>query len=324
MPASADRKDNGNLGHTKGVLAFDTATKTALWLLHSWPKYADPGATGMPTPMYGQTYLCISLDLASLSKVAAQMANHQQPQTYLAHIPASLDKSDPLYRLTQPLEPKPAADSSVLDLKSRGGLAFKVIAKNREWKKDFWNDLVGPTLGDDMDVETWIRGPIPPMVDSDGIHKTFDIKFIDLRPLGASWAWPETKDHAKWGITYKNNWVCVGDINRMISQQTRGGGTIAFQNATLWQALKKTDCLKPPKEISQEDAIDNPSEDAQPPVRTPGEKAALTAKRHRAHYPWCATPSASSPRSRISGTIRSSSSSRWRISPLSRAPLAAA
>jgi deoxyribonuclease-2 len=34
MPASADRKDNGNLGHTKGVLAFDTTTKTALWLLH--------------------------------------------------------------------------------------------------------------------------------------------------------------------------------------------------------------------------------------------------------------------------------------------------
>ena len=135
MPASADRKDNGNLGHTKGVLAFDTATKTALWLLHSWPKFADPGSAGMPTPMYGQTYLCISLDIATLSKVAAQMANHQQPQTYLAHMPASLDKSDPLYRLTQPLESKPAGDANVIDLKSRGGLAFKVIAKNRQWGK---------------------------------------------------------------------------------------------------------------------------------------------------------------------------------------------
>ncbi len=205
--------------------------------------------------MYGQTYLCISLDLASISKVAVQMAIHQQPQTYLAHMPASLDKSDPLFRLTQPLDPKPAADSNVLDLKSRGGLAFKVIAKNREWGKDFWNDLVGPTLKDDMDVETWIRGPVPPMIDSDGIHKTFDIKFIDLRPLGAPWAWPESKDHAKWGITYKNNWVCVGDINRMISQQTRGGGTIAFQDAKLWQALKKTDILVPPKGMSNQSAI---------------------------------------------------------------------
>ena len=203
MPASADRKDNGNLGHTKGVLAFDTATKTA----------------NLPVPFsrYHQPQRNRRAD-----------GNHQQPQTYLAHMPASLDKSDPLYRLTQPLEPKPAADSNMIDLKSRGGLAFKVIAKNREWGKDFWNDLVGPTLNDDMDVETWIRGPIPPMIDSDDIHKTFDIKFVDLRPLGAPWAWPESKDHAKWGITQnlKGNspWICVSDINRMISRQTRGGG----------------------------------------------------------------------------------------------------
>jgi deoxyribonuclease-2 len=129
-----------------------------------------------------------------------------------------------------------------------------VIAKNRQWGKDFWNDLVGPTLKDDMDVETWIRGSVPPMIDSDGIHKTFDIKFIDLRPLGAYWAWPESKDHAKWGITYKNNWVCVGDINHMISQQNRGGGTIAFQDAKLWQALKSTDRLVPPKGMSKESA----------------------------------------------------------------------
>jgi deoxyribonuclease-2 len=64
----------------------------------------------------------------------------------------------------------------------RGGTAFKVIAKNRNCGKDFWNDLVGPTWHADMDDETWIRAPIPPIIDSDGIHKTFDIKFIDLRP----------------------------------------------------------------------------------------------------------------------------------------------
>jgi len=255
MPTSADRKDNGNLGHTKGTIAFDTATKTAVWMLHSWPKYADPGATKMPTPMYGQTFICLSLDLASASKLAAQMANHQQPQIYLPHMPPSLDKSDPLFKLTQPIDPKAPGDSDAIDLKTRGGLPFKVIAKNREWNKDFWNDLVGPTLKEDMDVETWIRGPIPPQLDSDGVHKTFDIKFVDLRPLGGKWAWPESKDHAKWGITQANNWVCVGDINRMISQEQRGGGTIAFQDPKLWQALKKTDLLVPPKTMSKQAAM---------------------------------------------------------------------
>jgi deoxyribonuclease-2 len=204
--------------------------------------------------MYGQTFLAIALDIATASKLALQMANHQEPQTYLPHLPAALSKSDSLYRLTQPLNPNSPGDSDALDFKSRGGLPFKVIAKNREWGKDFWNDLVGPTLKDDMDVETWIRGPVAPVLDSDGIHKTFDIKFIDLRPLGAPWAWPESKDHAKWGITYKNNWVCVGDINRMISQEKRGGGTIALQDGPLWTALKKTDLLVPPPGHTMEQA----------------------------------------------------------------------
>ena len=252
-PASAKGADDGNLGHTKGVIAFDTASKTAYWLLHSWPKFADPNAKTDPTPKYGQTYLCISLDLETAGTIATQMASHQEPQIYLSRA-ANLPKTDPLYLLTQPLKPNPPAAADSIELKSRGGLPFKVIAKNREWDKDFWNDLVGPTLKADMDVETWIRGPIPPVADTDGIHKTFDIKFINLGPLGLHWAWPETHDHAKWGITLHSDWVCVGDINRMISQRKRGGGTIAFQNNTLWQALSKTSLVLAPPGHTRVDA----------------------------------------------------------------------
>src|SRR5580692_8614415 len=246
LPADVDKHDDAHKGHTKGVIAFDTATQTAYWLLHSWPKYVDPKATTDPTPKYGQTYLCVSLNLATARKIAAQMAINQEPQVYFAN-PANLPNTDPLNKLTQTTSFNPKADSDSINLKTIGGMSFKVIAKNREWNKDFWNDLVGPTLKDDMDDETWIRGPIPPTADSDGIHKTFDIKYINLGPMGLHWAWPETHDHAKWGITLHENWVCVGDINRMISQQKRGGGTIAFQNETLWKALSKTGLtLAPP------------------------------------------------------------------------------
>jgi hypothetical protein len=31
---------------------------------------------------------------------------------------------------------------------------FMVIAKNKTWGKDFYNDLVGPTLHENIDVET--------------------------------------------------------------------------------------------------------------------------------------------------------------------------
>ena len=277
MPASAKRKDDGQKGHTKGVIAFDTASKTAYWLLHSWPKFADPGATSDPTPKYGQTYLCVSLDIATAGQLAAQMANHQEPQIYFPNS-ANLPKTDPLYLLTQPLTPNPPGDADVIDLKSSGGMPFKVLAKNKEWNDDFWNDWVGPKLGDDMDDETWIRGPIPPIADSDGIHKTFDIKYINLGSMGVHWAWPETHDHAKWGITLHEPWICVGDINRMISQRKRGGGTIAFQNQILWQALSKTGLLLAPPGYTRTEAHDliktthHPHSEAPPKVKTPATK----------------------------------------------------
>lgn len=253
-PASASGPDDGNLGHTKGVIAFDTASKSAFWLLHSWPKYAAPGAVGMPTPMYGQTFLCISLDMNTANKIAAQMPTHQEPQCYLPRA-ASLGKKDGLLALTQPPPSNNAPSAITIDCKSKAGMPFKVLAKNREWNQDFWNGFVGPQLGADMDVETWIRGLIPPVADTDGIHKTFDIKYINLGPLGAHWAWPETHDHAKWGITKESNWICVGDINRMISQRKRGGGTIAFQNQKLWQALSKTDLILAPPGHTREEAL---------------------------------------------------------------------
>jgi hypothetical protein len=40
MPAAAKGKDSERFGHTKGVIAFDSGTKSAFWLLHSWPKFA--------------------------------------------------------------------------------------------------------------------------------------------------------------------------------------------------------------------------------------------------------------------------------------------
>ena len=113
---------------------------------------------------------------------------------------------------------------------------------------------MGPALKCDLDVESWIRGAIPPTLDSDGIHKTFDVKYIDLSRLGSPWAWPESKDHAKWGLGVHSDWVCVGDINRMISQETRGGGTIAFQDDKLWGALSKTDLVVAPPGHSRTEA----------------------------------------------------------------------
>ncbi len=253
MPEDAGEKDSGSFGHTKGVIAFDIATKSAFWLLHSWPKFADPKATDMPVPNYGQTFLCLAFDLDTAATIARQMCDHQEPQVYSSRIPKSLDKDHPLNQLTQDVDPNAQGDSIVIDARTRGGMPFKVIAKNRKWGKDFWIDLVGPTLKADMDIETWIRGPIPPIRDSDGVHQVRDVKFIDFGPLGYPYRWPETHDHAKWGHTKTGNWVCVGDINRMVSQEKRGGGTIAFQHDVLCKSLHQADSVVVPPGVKEED-----------------------------------------------------------------------
>lgn len=40
--------------------------------------------------------------------------------------------------------------------------------------------------------------------------------------------------------------MAVGDLNRMVSQEKRGGGTAAFLGPELWKALDSIELLKKP------------------------------------------------------------------------------
>jgi len=257
-PADVTGTDNGELGHTKGAIFFDTQSQTAVWLLHSWPKYVSPEETNMPTPMFGQTFLALSMTLDAAQILAGQMITHQQPQVFESKLPDDLPTICNLRSLCGTINPNDPGAPSVLPFTTRGGMAFQVIAKNRNWGQDFWNDLVGPTLKEDINVETWIRGGdsvIPDTKDSDGVHNVYDIKYISLRAIGLPWAWPEVQDHAKWAISHADNWICVGDINRMISQRNRGGCTIAFQDAELFKLLEQTDQINVPTNSSETQAV---------------------------------------------------------------------
>jgi len=132
----------------------------------------------------------------------------------------------------------------MLRFNSKGGQSFLLIAKSRKWGEDFWLDLVSPELKSDLVVETWRRGRVTPL--QDDRSKTFDedVLTLDFKVNNSlSYEWRYTKDHAKWAVALKNStstlpWVCVADINRMVSQEKRGGGSLCFQEDRLWQALK--------------------------------------------------------------------------------------
>ena len=248
-PSSLKKTNNGDRGHCKGVLAFDTASDSAIWLIHSTPRYPAPGAFDFPPDEldYGQTFLCITLkDVKTAESIAQQMTTQHGPQTYGPALPKGA--SDVWQNLVAGKYTLAKTPSTVA-FTSKGKKAFRSIAKSRVWGQDLWSDAVGDDLGVDLDVESWRRGTIPSAEDSDKKDDIEDVVAIDFGPLAFNYAWPETKDHAKWASSLKGNadWVCVADINRQTSQAKRGGGAVCFQHPVLWKGLAQIDQVTPAK-----------------------------------------------------------------------------
>lgn len=253
------KADNTEMGHCKGVLAYDTKTDSAFWLLHSTPKFSMLKEALFPDSLsgltkeedevkYGQTFLCVTLKgWKTASQIADQMYHQHEPQIYSVHTPPSLPAADPLAQLAKGVSVSETDPPGKLWFQSKGGQKFLLVCKNRHWNDDFWPDLVGPTLGVDLDVETWRRDPKDTdQTDSDKKDKVDIVRGIDLRGLDAKnlpYVWPNSNDHAKWALSVEQDWVCVGDINLDKSQRKRGGGAICFQNKLLWQSLSKVQKL---------------------------------------------------------------------------------
>ncbi|REJ76786.1 MAG: deoxyribonuclease [Acidobacteria bacterium] len=254
LPDSTSNR--GTAGHTKGVLGYDVGSDSAFWLLHSTPRWPHPEKVFFPEDekQYGQTFLCVTLpSVAEAEQIAAQMRREQEPQTYDCRTPPALASDSELALLAAGTAPSAAgATTSVVPFSSRGGRQFRAIAKSREWGEDFWIDLVGPELDTSLNVESWRRGTVPSELEKAlpgetlpaGEH-TDDVQGIDMTPLAAPYAWPYTKDHAKWAIGEGSDWVCVADLNRMVSQEKRGGGAICFEHAKLNAWLRSVEKLKP-------------------------------------------------------------------------------
>jgi deoxyribonuclease-2 len=240
-----------NFGHCKGIVAFDMRSDSAIWIMHSVPNFGAPGNSDFPTLLNGQTLLCITLkNVATAESIASQMLTQQGPQTYGAVLPAGVTDTWQKLVARQYTLSRTAGD---LTFESLAGARFRCFAKSKAWdgvagpdgmtfEKDLWSDLVGPSIHADLAVESWLRGPSFGDTDPDG-ETTTNVTSVDLAPLGIPYAWPSTKDHAKWAAAFKNegNWVCISDINREITQGKRGGAAICFQNDKLWGGMSVID-----------------------------------------------------------------------------------
>ena len=233
-------------GHTKGLFAFlknDNGTSQGFWLTHSIPLYPlGPQESdiyrglGRNAYTYAQHLLCLTMTGATLNLLAKQWILNR-PQIYEFHL---TKESALAFPYIQQLVDGEYSLRSVCeennDIQTHAGLPLFVFAKTAAWNNDLYAGCVTPFLQDNLFVESWIRGsaigPVCPFNKRD----TLDIQALKFPSFNVGW--PETKDHSKWAITAQLPFVCFGDINRMTTQYSRGGGTVCFHDPILHTLLK--------------------------------------------------------------------------------------
>ncbi|GMR51811.1 hypothetical protein PMAYCL1PPCAC_22006, partial [Pristionchus mayeri] len=224
-------------GHTKGVLLFDKTAGSGIWLIHSVPKFppADKFVYPATGTDYGQQFLCLTLDISKLAQLGTVLY-YNHPDVYSSRMPDWAKSMAP--DLVKVLNKEYNSDPKNTHLKQ--SLAVKgdttkmdVFAKTHLFNDDLWAAAVAPVYGS-LEVETWRRGDLIPTV-CNSPAPVFDAQDVKV---GGSAQFSYTKDHSKYGRTLSSGdkVVCIGDINRMTSQYSRGGGTVCITDADLWKA----------------------------------------------------------------------------------------
>jgi deoxyribonuclease II len=231
-----DNSKHDSYGHTKGVVGFDS--RTGFWLIHSVPRYP-------PTPYtypdyaakFGQSFLCVSYTLENINEIGAGLLLNK-PAVFESNLPASIQADVPnLVDVVAKRWVKTPGTLRKSALPSLGGITFHTFAKNPAWDRRLWVDGVAPGIESPLFVESWMNGSGGRINSTcDGVsYPVYDI--TEVRAGGITWT--ETKDHSKWGVSTesRDGWSCIGDINRMESQERRGGGASCFRLPGVWKSL---------------------------------------------------------------------------------------
>ncbi|KAL3320966.1 hypothetical protein Ciccas_000354 [Cichlidogyrus casuarinus] len=237
-------------GHMKGIFAFSD-DGSGFWVIHSIPKLsADKNKYSYPptAKKYAQHMFCMNLIASSalpkMSKlfvrtnniiVEAMLISRPLVQSYYLSDEVRRD-----YENIEKIMNHKTVDETnefITDLLMTDNiLKLKYFSKSRYFGEDIYADLVAPEIKVSLQVEGWRHGPGPLKSECDLTYHVENIERI---------SWPEkrnthssfltTDDHSKWAVsTNDDKWTCFGDINRMESQFTRGGGTVCIHDEQIW------------------------------------------------------------------------------------------
>lgn len=248
-PPPPDTTVSSTYAHSKGMVMSNSTH--GFWLIHSkpnWPNARAYDATGFPDTQYAQSLMCVSYTAETINRVAtAQMVTF--PFVYDGYIAPSFNVSEEWEPFVSWLSGAKSVETNLTSLfTSLDGVEYTHFGKSKSALLDLYEDLVAPGLGSDLNVETWRLGSggrMGSICSNDTVHdygmlyNVYEVASVTM-PDGAEWL--GTEDHSKWVSTVSGQGVdavCIGDTNRMCSQEKRGGGTACVSSASLslWPAF---------------------------------------------------------------------------------------
>jgi deoxyribonuclease-2 len=236
-----DVSDKNSNAHAKGVMATDSSQ--GFYLIHSMPHWPNPRSSGagpFPDFTYGQSLMCMTFAASHFDSFAyLQIIAHSY--VYDSLMSSNMKSALPtFYSYINSGTTGITSDSRTVSTK--GGKSFTQYQKSKNWGKDLYEDLIAPSLNKDLYLETWRTGSggrIGSMCGAKNSQygKAYNVYMVQTVQMPDGVSWSGTMDHSKWTISTTSTWVCVGDMNNMCSQETRGGGTMCMQDSSAWSAF---------------------------------------------------------------------------------------
>jgi len=234
--------------HAKGILVSDA--KQGFWLVHSMPKWPASGARARgPGPFdsnkYGQSLTCITVSAKTADTIAG---NLMLENVYITNKKTSTTLSSIMPTFAKWLNGvSDSRQTATTQIKTLGGQTYYQMSKSASWGKDLWDDLVSPYFKVALYTETWRNGVggrfssicASPSGPKKNAYEVLQVETVTM-PDGTEWS--GTDDHSKWAVSQSGgakSLYCIGGINRMCSQEKRGGGALCTQQAPGYTAFDK-------------------------------------------------------------------------------------
>lgn len=232
---------SGKYGHTKGLLLWNRVQ--GFWLIHSIPRFPSVPEEGYDYPLTGkkngQTGICVTFKYSQYKAIDSQLLIYN-PNIYSCFIPSTFHL-ELIYmpQLCTGFRSVKIPKRSLITLRSARGQKFLHFAKPASYLDDIFAAWMAQELKTHLLTETWQRTRQELPSNCSLPYHVYNVKAIKISEQSY---FSSYHDHAKWCVSKKgtkNQWACVGDLNRSPYQAFRSGGFICTQNQHIFKAYQK-------------------------------------------------------------------------------------